>query len=59
MAVDMLVRTLNGEKPGRDFPFRSGPFIPMITPDNIVRYPYEGLFGPRDYEPVFTLEEQR
>lgn len=58
MAVDMLVRNLNGEEPGRDFPFRSGPFIPMITPENVNRYPYEGLFGPRDYEPVFQLKEQ-
>ncbi|XPV76894.1 MAG: TMAO reductase system periplasmic protein TorT [Desulfovibrio sp.] len=56
MAVGMIVRLLNGEKAGRDFPFRSGPFIPMITPENISSYPYEGLFGPRDYRPVFSLE---
>ncbi len=56
MAVDMMVRTLNGEQPGKDFPFRSGPFIPLITPENIDRFPFEGLFGPRGYEPVFSLE---
>ncbi len=56
MAVDMMVRTLDGEKPGRDFPFRSGPFIPIVTPENAERYPYEGLFGPRDFVPVFNLE---
>jgi len=35
MAVDMMARILGGEKPGVDFPFRSGPFIPMVTPSNI------------------------
>lgn len=59
MAVDMMVRTLEGQKPGRDFPFRSGPFIPIITPDNVESYPYEGLFGPRDYVPVFNLEPRQ
>jgi protein TorT len=56
MAVDMMARIFNGEVPGRDFPFRSGPFIPMVTTENIANYPYEGLFGPRDYVPVFHLE---
>lgn len=56
MAVDMMVRIFNGEVPGRDFPFRAGPFIPMVTTENIANYPYEGLFGPRGYEPVFHLE---
>lgn len=56
MAVDMMVRIFNGEVPGRDFPFRAGPFIPMVTTENIASYPYEGLFGPRGYRPVFHLE---
>lgn len=56
MAVDMMVRIFNGEVPGRDFPFRAGPFIPMVTTGNIANYPYEGLFGPRDYRPVFRLD---
>lgn len=59
MAVDMMVRVLSGEEAGIDFPFRSGPFMPMVTPENIDRYPYEGLFGPRDYEPVFELNPGR
>lgn len=33
--------------------------MPMVTPENIDRYPYEGLFGPRDYEPVFELNPGR
>ncbi|NDV27473.1 TMAO reductase system periplasmic protein TorT [Desulfovibrio sp. JC010] len=59
MAVDMMVRILNGEKPGRDFPFRSGPFIPTVTTENIDSYPYDGLFGPRDYKPVFELGPEK
>jgi protein TorT len=55
MAVDMMVRIFNGEVPGRDFPFRAGPFIPMVTTENIANFPYEGLFGPRGYQPVFNL----
>ena len=56
MAVDMMVRILTGEKPGADFPFRSGPFIPMVTSDNIANYPFEALFGPRGFSPVFTVQ---
>ena len=55
MGVDMMVRILNGDTPGREFPFRSGPFIPMVTPGNISSYPYEGLFGPKDYKPEFSF----
>ncbi|WP_319542292.1 TMAO reductase system periplasmic protein TorT [uncultured Pseudodesulfovibrio sp.] len=54
MAVDMMIRLLNGEKAGVDFPFRSGPFIPMVTMDNIESSHFEGLFGPRDYTPDFS-----
>lgn len=56
MAVDMMARLFQGEMAGRDFPFRSGPFIPMVTTENIGSYPYEGLFGPRGYKPVFSLD---
>jgi protein TorT len=52
----MMVRIFNGEVPGRDFPFRAGPFIPMVTPANIANFPYEGLFGPRDFQPVFHMD---
>ena len=58
MAVDMVIRILNGEKPGQDFPFRSGPFIPTITTENILNYPYEGIFGPREYKPVFKVDPE-
>lgn len=53
IAVDMLVRILNGQKPGFDFPFRAGPLIPVISSANIGSYPFERLFGPRDFKPVF------
>jgi len=59
MAVDMLIRLLDGDKAGKDFPFRSGPFIPLITTDNIDRFPYEALFGPRDYKPILRLDSGR
>ena len=52
MALDMMVRLLNGEQPGKDFPFRSGPVIPVITKDNIGEYSYEYLFGEKDFAPV-------
>jgi protein TorT len=56
MAVDMLVRILNGEKPGKDFPFRAGPIIPTLTTANIDQYPYEVLFGDRSFRPQFTVK---
>lgn len=56
IAVDMMVRLLEGEQPGQDFPFRAGPLIPVITEKNIKEYPYEQLFGPRDFKPVFRLD---
>lgn len=55
MAMDMMVRILNGEKPGKDFPFRAGPMIPLISKENIATYPYEMLFGPRDFKPVLSF----
>jgi protein TorT len=59
MAVDMLVRILNGQKAGKDFPFRSGPFIPTITQATIDQYPYELLFGPKDFRPEFKVEPKK
>ena len=56
MAVDMMVRILNGEKPGKDFPFRAGPIIPTITQANIDQYPYEVLFGDRSFRPQFKVK---
>ena len=51
IALDMMVRILNGEEAGKDFPFRSGPVIPVISKDNIAGYDYENLFGEKDYVP--------
>lgn len=59
IAVNMMVRILNGEKAGEGFPFRAGPIIPTITKENIDRYPYEMLFGPRDFKPEFKLEPKK
>jgi periplasmic protein TorT len=56
MAVDMMVRILNGETPGEDFPFRAGPVIQVVTPENYQDFSYEDMFGPEDWRPVFTLE---
>jgi len=59
MALDMMVRLLNGERAGKDFPFRSGPVIPVITKDNIDEYTYESLFGAKDFVPVVhTITKQ-
>lgn len=55
MAVDMMVRLLNGEHPGNDFPFRSGPLIQVVTPKNYKSFSYEAMFGERGWQPVFTL----
>jgi protein TorT len=56
MAVDMMVRILNGEKPGVDFPFRAGPIIKVVTPANYKEFKYEDMFGPRDFRPVFSVK---
>jgi periplasmic protein TorT len=54
IALDMIVRILNGEKPGEDFPFQSGPEIPIIWQNNISQFKYEDLFGTKDYIPVLN-----
>ena len=55
IAVGMMARLLAGQVPGKDFPFRTGPLIPVIHKANIDSYPYERLFGPRGYTPKFIL----
>jgi protein TorT len=50
-----MVRILNGEKPGKDFPFRAGPIIPTITKANLDKYSYELMFGPREFRPVYKV----
>lgn len=52
IALDMMVRLLNGEQPGKDFPFRAGPIIPLITKDTLAQYRYEDLFGEKNFVPV-------
>lgn len=55
MAIDMMVRILNGEKSGTDIPFRAGPIIKVMTPQNLSTFSYEDNFGPRGFQPVFTV----
>ncbi len=52
IALDMMVKILNGERAGKTFPFRVGPIIPVITKDNIKEYPYESILGEKGYIPV-------
>lgn len=54
IAVGMMVRLLDGETPGKDFPFRTGPLIPIVTSANIATFPYKQLFGPKGFKPVFS-----
>lgn len=54
IALDMIARILNGEKPGIDFPFQSGPEIPIISQNNISQFKYVDLFGTKDYIPVLN-----
>jgi len=56
MAMDMMLRILNGEKPGIDFPFRAGPIIPVISKGNIAQYSYEEFFGQPEFKPVFNYQ---
>ena len=59
MSMDMVVRIINGEKPGdaiTNFPFRTSPQLKMITQNNISSYPFEEIFGDRDYQLKFSLE---
>lgn len=57
LALDMMIRILNGEKAGKDFPFRASPPYIMLTEDNITQYSYEELFGPRNYQPIVNLTD--
>lgn len=62
MSVDMIVRILNGETPGSEeqkFPFRSGPVIETVTTDNIGEFPYEDLFGMRDFNKTFKFDPDK
>jgi protein TorT len=59
MSVDMMIRILNGEKPGdkaSKFPFRSGPVIQVVTLKNLADFTYGRLFGPKGFSPIFKYE---
>ncbi len=48
-----MIRLLNGEEAGKDFPFLVSPLIQLVTEANITQNNYEKLFGKRNYKPVF------
>ena len=52
IAVDMMVKILNGKKAGKDFAFRTGPNIPMITKTQLLNY--EVLFGDKNFNAVYS-----
>ena len=54
IAVDMLQKILDEKKPGKDFPFRTGPIIPVIDIDNIKTFTFESLFGKKDFKAVLS-----
>lgn len=54
IALDMIVKILNGKKAGEDFAFRSGPNIPVVTKDNILKYKYISIFGEKDFQVSFS-----
>jgi protein TorT len=56
MAIDMTVQILNGKAAGKDFPFRSGPVIQVVTPSNYRTFSYDAMFGPRNWRPVFSVK---
>ena len=53
IALDMMVKILNGEEPGKDFPFLIYPKISLIFSDNIDQFSYESFFGEKDFIPIF------
>lgn len=59
MAVDMLVKNLNGSKPGSDMPFRSGPVIKIVTTDNLGSMSHDDNFGPENVQPVFKVSPKK
>lgn len=59
IAMDMMVRILNGQVPGKDMPFRIGPHVPIIHQKNIHQWQFERLFGPRDFKAIKELNLQK
>lgn len=58
IAVDMVVRILEGQKPGKDIPFMVSPTLPFLTPENVGQYEFEFLLGPRGWRPVFNYSPE-
>ena len=54
IAVDMLQKILDGEVAGKDFPFRTGPIIPVVTTENIETFKYQELFGKEKFEAILS-----
>jgi protein TorT len=54
IAVDMLQKILDGKVAGKDFAFRAGPVIPIVTNENIKTFKYEDLFGKEKFEAIFS-----
>jgi protein TorT len=59
VSVDMAIRILNGDKPGKAFPFMTVPPIVMLTSNNVDDYEYEAMFGPRNFRPVFKIDPRK
>jgi protein TorT len=59
MAVDQMVRVLNGEKPGVDFPYHMMPRIVIMSKENIDSYVWEYQFEPKGWTPVFEYKVPR
>jgi len=56
LGVDQMVRALNGETPGVDFPFHVMPKIVIMNKENLDSYPWEYQFEPKGWKPVFTYK---
>ncbi|MBE0368088.1 TMAO reductase system periplasmic protein TorT [Pseudoalteromonas aurantia] len=62
IAIDMMIKLLNGDQVGSkesNFPFRAGPIVPIISQDNIQQWPYEYLFGEREFKAIHVLPSKQ
>jgi protein TorT len=53
--MDMMVRILDGQIPGKDMPFRIGPDVPIIHQKNVHEWKFERLFCPRDFKAIIDF----
>lgn len=54
IAVSNLLRLIRGEKPNSSagtFPYVAGPMAQLITAENVHKYSFEDLFGPKGFSP--------